>query len=96
MKEVVIVSGARTAVGTFGGSLKEVKCVDLGALVIKEAIKRAGLRPVITDFIRSCRADKFGEFDKTAINKKTCGYLKTVVNKAFPESRCADHLRNEE
>ncbi|MBW2630981.1 MAG: acetyl-CoA C-acyltransferase, partial [Deltaproteobacteria bacterium] len=43
MKEVVIVSGARTAVGTFGGSLKDVKCVDLGALVIKEAIKRAGL-----------------------------------------------------
>lgn len=74
MKDVVIVSGARTAVGTFGGSLKDVKCVDLGALVIKEAIKRAGLRPGITDFIRGCRADAFGEFDRTEINAKYYDY----------------------
>jgi acetyl-CoA C-acetyltransferase len=46
MKEVVIVSGARTAVGTFGGGLKDVPVVTLGATVMKEAIKRAGLRPV--------------------------------------------------
>ncbi|HUS71086.1 MAG TPA: acetyl-CoA C-acetyltransferase [Anaerolineae bacterium] len=45
MTEVVIVSGARTAIGTFGGSLKDVAVVELGALVIKEALKRAGLRP---------------------------------------------------
>ncbi len=45
MKEVVIVSAARTAVGTFGQSLKDVPVVKLGALVIKEALKRAGLRP---------------------------------------------------
>ncbi len=45
MTEVVIVSGARTAIGTFGGSLKEVPVVELGALVIKEALKNAGLRP---------------------------------------------------
>ena len=45
MKEVVIVSGARTAIGQFGGSLKDVNSVKLGALVIKEALKRAGLRP---------------------------------------------------
>lgn len=45
MTEVVIVSGARTAIGTFGGSLKDVPVVELGALVIKEALKRAGLRP---------------------------------------------------
>ncbi|MFB3885216.1 MAG: acetyl-CoA C-acetyltransferase [Thermodesulfobacteriota bacterium] len=47
MREVVIVSGARTAVGTFGASLKDVPVVKLGATVIREAIKRAGLRPVI-------------------------------------------------
>jgi acetyl-CoA acetyltransferase len=35
MEEVVIVSGARTAVGEFGGSLKGVRVVDMGALVIK-------------------------------------------------------------
>ncbi len=47
MKEVVIVGGARTAVGSFGGSLKDVTVIDLGALVIKDALKRKGLRPVI-------------------------------------------------
>jgi acetyl-CoA C-acetyltransferase len=45
MTEVVIVSGARTAIGTFGGSLKYVPVVEIGALVIKEALKNAGLRP---------------------------------------------------
>ncbi|MGB9301919.1 MAG: acetyl-CoA C-acetyltransferase [Anaerolineae bacterium] len=45
MTEVVIVSGVRTAIGTFGGSLKDVPVVELGALVVKEALKRAGLRP---------------------------------------------------
>lgn len=43
MREVVIVSGARTAIGRFGGSLKDVSDMDLGALVIKEAIQRAGI-----------------------------------------------------
>ena len=43
--DVVIVSGARTAIGTFGGALKEVSAVQLGSMVIKETLKRAGLRP---------------------------------------------------
>jgi acetyl-CoA C-acetyltransferase len=45
MRDVVIVSAARTAVGQFGQSLKDVPVVKLGGLVIKEAIKRAGIRP---------------------------------------------------
>jgi acetyl-CoA C-acetyltransferase len=45
MSDVVIVSGARTAIGVFGGSLKDMPVVKLGSLVIKEALKRAGLRP---------------------------------------------------
>ncbi len=85
MREVVIVSGARTAVGTFGGSLKDVRCIDLGSLVIKEAIKRAGLRPTITDFIKSCRADAFGEFDKTPINEKHYDYADSLTPAYFDE-----------
>lgn len=49
MREVVIVSGARTAVGAFGGSLKSVSAVTLGATVLKAALKRAGVRPVPGD-----------------------------------------------
>ena len=45
MSEVVIISGVRTAIGAFGGSLRDVPVVNLGVLVIKEALKRAGLRP---------------------------------------------------
>jgi len=39
-REVVVVSGVRTAIGTFGGSLKDIPPVDLGALVVKEALAR--------------------------------------------------------
>ncbi len=46
MQEVVIVSGARTAVGSFGGSLKSVPVVELGTYVMKEVFKRVGLKPV--------------------------------------------------
>ncbi|MCA1940772.1 MAG: acetyl-CoA C-acyltransferase family protein [Caenispirillum bisanense] len=42
-RDVVILSGARTAIGDYGGSLKDVPAIDLGALVIKEAISRAGI-----------------------------------------------------
>jgi len=43
MREVVIVSACRTPVGDFAGSLSAVSATDLGALVIKEALKRAGV-----------------------------------------------------
>ncbi|AWI04205.1 acetyl-CoA C-acetyltransferase [Clostridium drakei] len=49
MKEVVIVSAVRTAIGKFGGTLKNVPAVDLGALVIKEALNRANLKPELID-----------------------------------------------
>ncbi len=42
-REVVVVSGVRTAIGTFGGSLKDIPTVDLGAAVVKEAVARAGI-----------------------------------------------------
>jgi len=46
MKNVVIVSGVRTPVGSFGGSLKSVPVVDLGTTVMKDVLKRVGLKPV--------------------------------------------------
>ena len=52
MKDVVIVSGARTAIAKFGGALKSFPVVDLGALVIKEALKRAKLRPVQSELMK--------------------------------------------
>ena len=45
MKEVYLVSMCRTAVGSFGGALKNTPAVALGSLVIKEALNRAGIEP---------------------------------------------------
>ena len=44
MREVVVVAGARTAIGTFGGSLKDVPPSQLGAIVVAEALKRAQVK----------------------------------------------------
>lgn len=48
-EKVVIVSGARTPVGSYGGSLKDKTAIELGSLVVKEAIKRASIDPKIVD-----------------------------------------------
>jgi acetyl-CoA C-acetyltransferase len=45
MREVVIVSAARTAVGTFGGALRDISAVELGKIAIEEALKRAKVKP---------------------------------------------------
>lgn len=45
MKDIVIASAVRTAIGTFGGTLKNVPAVELGQTVIREAVKRAGIKP---------------------------------------------------
>ncbi|MGD8336069.1 MAG: acetyl-CoA C-acetyltransferase [Desulfobacterales bacterium] len=53
MNEVVIVSGSRTAVGSFGGALKGTPVVELGALVMRDVLERVHLRPVISDRMKS-------------------------------------------
>jgi len=49
MVKTVVVSGVRTPIGKFGGSLKDLSAVELGALVIREAIARAGIKPEDVD-----------------------------------------------
>ena len=49
MMDIVIASAARTAVGKFGGALKDVPASELGAIVIKEALERAKVRPELVD-----------------------------------------------
>lgn len=55
MKEVVIVSYARTAIGTMGGAIKDIHAADLGAVAIKEAINRAGIsKDLIDEVVVGC------------------------------------------
>ena len=49
MREVYVVNCCRTAVGSFGGSLKDVPAPEMGAIVIKEALKRANVAPENVD-----------------------------------------------
>ena len=43
--DVVVLSGCRTPIGSFGGAFKDVSAVDLGAVAVKEAVRRSGARP---------------------------------------------------
>ncbi len=49
MKDLYVVSCCRTAVGSFGGSLKDTPATDLGAIVVKEALTRANVKPEQVD-----------------------------------------------
>ncbi len=51
-KEVVIVSACRTAIGAFGGSLRDTHATQIGSVAMKEAVKRAGIDPKIIDDVR--------------------------------------------
>ena len=52
MKEVVIVSNCRTAIGAFGGTLRDTNAAVLASVTMKEAVKRAGIDPAIIDDVR--------------------------------------------
>ena len=58
MKEVVIVSGARTAVGNFLGSVKDIPAAQLGAACIREAFNRVSLKPTPRKEMASGKPDK--------------------------------------
>lgn len=52
MKDVVIVSACRTAIGAFGGSLRDLNSAELASVTMKEAVKRAGIQPEQVDDVR--------------------------------------------
>ena len=70
MTEAVIVSGARTPVGTFGGALRDVPVVDLGSVVIKEVLRRIGRRPVVPEEVKELRPRVLKNVEKSPIEAK--------------------------
>jgi acetyl-CoA C-acetyltransferase len=52
MKEVVIVSACRTAIGTFGGTLRDSNAAQIASVAMKEAVNRAGIDPASIDDVR--------------------------------------------
>ncbi|AZU64463.1 acetyl-CoA acetyltransferase [Neobacillus mesonae] len=69
MKEVVIIGSARTAIGTMGGSLQNIHAADLGAIAIREALKRANVSPeLVEDVIVGC----VGQVAESAFIARMC------------------------
>ncbi len=72
MQDVVIVSGARTPVGRFGGAFKDIMASDLGAVAIKAAVERAGINPEDVDEVimgNVLQADETGYTARRAMLK---------------------------
>ena len=70
MKEVVIVSGSRTAVGSFGGALKDVPVVELGSIVMKDVLKKANLKPALGDEMKAGIPDKLKDQGRIELEKE--------------------------
>src|SRR4030042_533732 len=69
-RQPVIISAVRTAIGTFGGALKDVTAVDLGKTVIKEVLVRAGVRPVVPGDAREIRPSIARDTEKSEIEAR--------------------------
>jgi acetyl-CoA C-acetyltransferase len=74
MRDVVIVGGSRTPVGSFGGSLKSTPVVTLGSLVLKETLKRLALRPVASDDLKDFEPDALKGAGMIELEQKTHDY----------------------
>lgn len=70
MPEAVIVSGVRTAIGNYGGALKDVPVAQLGAIVIREAMRRAGLRPLRDPDLLALAPAPFSDGKLTQLEEK--------------------------
>jgi acetyl-CoA C-acetyltransferase len=80
MKDVVVVSACRTAIGTFGGSLKDINCAALGSAVMREAVKRAGIDAGLIDDVRfGCCMEPVDALNVTRISALMAGIPETVT-----------------
>jgi len=73
-EKVVIVSAVRTAIGNFGGTLKDIPVVGLGSLVIREALKKIGLKPVSSEKLLKYSPVGFKDAGMIDLEKKHYAY----------------------
>jgi acetyl-CoA C-acetyltransferase len=80
MKDVVIVSACRTAIGAFGGSLRDSDASRIGSVTIKEAVKRAGIDPAQIDDVRyGCCIEPADALNVTRVAALLAGIPDTVT-----------------
>ena len=79
-KEVVVVSACRTAIGEFGGSLRDLNCAQLGSAVMKEAVRRTGIDPGMIDDVRfGCCVEPVDALNVTRVSALMAGIPDTVT-----------------
>jgi len=78
MRDVVIIGGVRTPVGSFGGALKSTPVVTLGSLALKEALKRLGLRPVASGELKSYEPDALKGTAMIELEKNAYDYVDSL------------------
>ena len=80
MKDVVIVSACRTAVGSFGGSLRDLNGAVLASVTMRETIRRAGIDPVLIDDIRyGCCMESADTLNVTRVGALLAGVPESVT-----------------
>ena len=85
MKEAVIVSGSRTAIGAFGGGLKDKSVVELGSMVIKDVLKKVNLKPVASSAMLEIGPDKLKDQGLTELEQKSFDWADDAVEVAIDE-----------
>jgi acetyl-CoA C-acetyltransferase len=85
MREVVIVSGSRTAIGTFGSGLKDVPVVELGGIVMKDVLKKANLKPVAGVAALESAPDKLKNQGITDLEEKSYDWDGSAAEIAIDE-----------
>jgi len=85
MRDVVVVSGSRTAIGNFGGGLMHVPVVDLGAVVMKDVLKRINLRPVAGAAAMDVAPDKLKDQGITDLENKSYDWSDDAAEIAIDE-----------
>ena len=74
MRNAVIVSASRTAVGNFGGSLKDIPVVELGATVLQETLRKVELRPEVSELQKQLAPDSLSDKGRIELEQKGYDY----------------------
>ncbi|MFB6290396.1 MAG: acetyl-CoA C-acyltransferase [Candidatus Bipolaricaulia bacterium] len=85
MKEPVIASATRTPIGTFGGSLKDIKVVELGKVVVRDVLEKLDLRPEVPEEVKASRPSVSRDIERTDLEEEHANWEESHQGIAIDE-----------
>lgn len=85
MKEPVIVSATRTPIGNFGGSLKDIKVVDLGKVVVRDLLEKMDLKPIVPEEVKASRPSVSRDVERTDLEEEHASWEESHQGIAIDE-----------